>query len=96
MLCRGPRADNTRCVVSAVGSSLQYKLCRVKHQQLGAKGVPYIVTHDGRTIRYPNPDIKVNDTIQLEIETGKVLDFVHFEAGQVAMVTGGRNIGTCS
>ena len=35
-----------------------YKLCKVKRQQFGKGGVPYIVTHDGRTIRYPDPDIK--------------------------------------
>ena len=38
---------------------LQYKLCRVKKQSVGKGGIPYIVTHDGRTIRYPDPDIKV-------------------------------------
>lgn len=36
-----------------------YKLCKVKRQQFGKAGVPYITTHDGRTIRYPDPDIKV-------------------------------------
>ena len=28
-----------------------YKLLKVKKIQLGAKGVPFLVTHDGRTIR---------------------------------------------
>jgi len=41
----------------------EYKLCKVKRLEFGKGGVPYICTHDGRTIRYPNPDIKVNDTI---------------------------------
>lgn len=36
-----------------------YKLCRVKKAQFGKGGVPYVVTHDGRTIRYPDPDVKV-------------------------------------
>lgn len=35
-----------------------YKLCRVKRVTRGPKGVPYAVTHDGRTLRYPDPDIK--------------------------------------
>jgi hypothetical protein len=26
---------------------------------VGKGGIPYIATHDGRTIRYPDPDIKV-------------------------------------
>ena len=40
-----------------------YKLCKVKRQQFGKGGVPYIVTHDGRTIRYPDPDIKASDLL---------------------------------
>lgn len=45
------------------------KLCKVKRVQLGHKGVPYLVTHDGRTIRYPDPAIRVNDTIRLTLPT---------------------------
>jgi len=71
----------------------QYKLCRVRALKLGDKGVPQAITHDGRTIRYPHPDIKVNDTIRLDIETGKVLDYVKFEVGNVCMMTGGNNVG---
>ena len=44
-----------------------YKLCKVKRKCLGKNKVPYIVTHDGRTIRYPNPEIKKNDTIQVSL-----------------------------
>ena len=32
---------------------------QVTRQQVGKGGVPYIATHDGRTIRYPDPDIRV-------------------------------------
>ncbi|KAG0237963.1 40S ribosomal protein S4 [Actinomortierella wolfii] len=71
----------------------KYKLCKVKKVQVGAKGIPFIVTHDGRTLRYPDPLIKVNDTVKLDLETGKFNEFVKFEVGNVAMVTGGRNTG---
>ncbi len=37
-----------------------YKLCKVKRLQFGKGGIPYVATHDGRTIRYPDPDIKVS------------------------------------
>jgi len=47
----------------------KYKLCKVRRVQLGARGVPHIVTHDGRTIRYPDPAIKVNDTVKLLLPT---------------------------
>ncbi|KAI6164691.1 ribosomal family S4e-domain-containing protein [Pisolithus thermaeus] len=70
-----------------------YKLLKVRRVALGAKGVPYIVTHDGRTIRYPDPAIKVNDTVKFDLEQGKILDFVPFETGNIVMITGGRNMG---
>eukprot|EP00931_Biecheleriopsis_adriatica_P001130 TRINITY_DN10135_c0_g1_i2.p2 TRINITY_DN10135_c0_g1~~TRINITY_DN10135_c0_g1_i2.p2 ORF type:complete len:213 (-),score=62.53 TRINITY_DN10135_c0_g1_i2:47-685(-) len=70
-----------------------YKLCRVKKVMRGPKGVPYAVTHDGRTIRYPDPDIKANDTVRLDLATGKILDHVKFEPGNTVMLSGGNNIG---
>lgn len=70
-----------------------YKLCRVKRVGTGTKGVPYLVTHDGRTIRYPDPLIKVHDTIRLDIASGKILEFIKFETGNLCMVTGGHNLG---
>ncbi|GAB4814828.1 hypothetical protein N2152v2_001874 [Parachlorella kessleri] len=70
-----------------------YKLCKVRRVQFGKGGVPYIATHDGRTIRYPDPDIKVNDTVMLDLETGKIKDFVKFDVGNLCMVTGGHNNG---
>ena len=32
-----------------------YKLCRVKKVMRGPRGIPYAVTHDGRTVRYSRP-----------------------------------------
>lgn len=71
----------------------KYKLCKVKRQELSNKAVPFIVTHDGRTIRYPDPAIKADDTVKVDIETGKILGFTKFEAGKLAMITKGRNTG---
>merc|ERR1712166_1165739 len=52
----------------------------------GAKGVPYMVTHDGRTIRYPDPQLGFMDTIKLDLETGKMIEFVKFETGNLAVI----------
>jgi small subunit ribosomal protein S4e len=49
---------------------------------IGLKGVPHLVTHDARTIRYPDPMIKVNDTVQVDIATGKIKDFIKFDSGK--------------
>merc|ERR1712194_513567 len=70
------------------------KLCRVLKDGRGSKAsigrnnfhtgqagaVPYVVTHDGRTIRYADPLAKIVDTLK-------------FEAGNVCMVTQGANKG---
>jgi small subunit ribosomal protein S4e len=61
--------------------------------------VPYIVTHDSRTIRYPDPVWKVNDTLKLDLKTGKPVGHLKFDIGQLAFVTRGANqgrIGTIS
>jgi len=76
-----------------VKEEASYKLCRVKKVMRGPKAIPYAVTHDGRTLRYPDPDVKPNDTVRLDTESGKILDYVKFEAGNVVMVSGGNNIG---
>ena len=55
--------------------------------------MPYIATHDGRTLRYPDPDVKVNDTVVFDIEANKVTSVLKFDVGQLAMVVGGRNRG---
>jgi len=75
------------------GDESSFKLCRVAKQSTTSKAVPYIATHDGRTIRYAAPDIKVGDTIKVDLATGKVLDHYKFEAGNVCMITQGRNTG---
>lgn len=73
----------------------KYKLLKVKRVQIGPKKVPFILTHDGRTIRYPDPVIHQNDSIQYDIATGKVMDVLKFEPGNLCMITGGRNLGRC-
>ncbi|KDN42863.1 putative ribosomal protein S4.e, cytosolic [Tilletiaria anomala UBC 951] len=70
-----------------------YKLLKVKKIQLGSKGVPHIVTHDGRTIRYPDPVIRAGDTVKYSIEENKLLEHIKFDTGASVMITGGRNQG---
>merc|ERR1712090_17311 len=55
-------------------SEAAYKLCRVKAVVTGPNGVPYLHTNDGRTIRYPDPNAKVNDSVQLDLATNKIQD----------------------
>jgi len=71
----------------------KFKLCKVKRKEMGPNRIPYVVTHDGRTIRFPHPDIAIHDTLKVDIETGKILDFIKFETGNLVIVTNGNNIG---
>ncbi|KAM7113944.1 small ribosomal subunit protein eS4-like [Molossus nigricans] len=71
----------------------KYKLCKVRTIFVGTKGIPHLVTHDACTILYPDPLIKVNDTIQIDLETGKNTNFIRFDTGNLCMVTGGANLG---
>jgi small subunit ribosomal protein S4e len=74
-------------------SEAEFKLCRVKRRAMGPKGIPYIVTHDGRTIRFPHPEIKQNDTIKLNLRTNEIVTFYKFDINSKVMITGGNNIG---
>jgi len=85
----------------------KFKLLRVKKVARGSKAsigrnpfltgqagaVPYVVTHDGRTVRFPDPLAKANDTVKLDLTTGKIVDVCKFEAGNVCMITVGANKG---
>ncbi|EDQ87194.1 uncharacterized protein MONBRDRAFT_33368 [Monosiga brevicollis MX1] len=70
-----------------------FKLCKVKQAAIGPNAVPYVVTHDGRTIRYPDPHIKVNDTVKVDLDSGRITDFIKFDIGVLVLCTGGRNMG---
>jgi small subunit ribosomal protein S4e len=59
-----------------------YKLCRITKVYISANKIPVAVTHDGRTLRYPDPDVKVNDTVKVDIatgNTGRVGQLMHVE-----------------
>jgi len=60
---------------------------------MGTNKVPYVVTHDGRTLRFPHPDIKKHDSVKLNLETGEVESLIKFENGAQVLIIGGNNIG---
>jgi len=71
----------------------KFKLCKVTGLRFGSKKIPMLSTHDGRTIRYPDPLARVNDTVKVDIATGKMVDTIKFELGVTVMITKGRNTG---
>jgi len=85
----------------------QFKLLRVQKSANGNKAtigrnpflpgqlgvIPYIVTHDGRTIKYPSPEMKQHDTVKFDIKTNKIVGHIKFDIGSLAMITRGANVG---
>jgi len=84
-----------------------YKLLRVAKVGTGSKAtigrnpfhsgqagvIPYVTTHDGRTVRFADPAIKVHDTIKFDLKQNKSVGHLKFDVGQLAMITRGANIG---
>jgi len=84
-----------------------FKLLRVQKVARGSKAtigrnpfhagqagtIPYLTSHDGRTIRFADPSVHVNDTIKFDIASGKQIGHLKFDVGQLAMITRGHNIG---
>jgi len=84
-----------------------YKLLRVQNVSTAKKAtighnpfhtgqaavIPYLVAHDGRTVRFADPNVAVNDVVKFDIKSGKQIGHIKFYVGQLAMVTKGANIG---
>jgi small subunit ribosomal protein S4e len=71
----------------------KFKLGRVEMARVGAGGVPFIVTHDGKTMRYPDPNTKVLDTVKIDLETMRPVEVIKFEIGCQVYCNSGRNKG---
>jgi len=83
-----------RFAVHPIGAEeAKWKLGRVKRVTLGPKGIPFMVLHDGRTIRYPDPAVAVHDVVKVDLATNKASEHFKFEVGAPVMITGGRNLG---
>ncbi len=44
-------------LVSIKAPESNFKLCKIVKKAVGPNKIPYVVTHDARTIRFPHPDI---------------------------------------
>lgn len=91
---KDPKEAATKlCRVNNVAKASKATMGHNPFQTGQAGAVPFLSTHDGRTIRYPDPLIKKNDTVQVDLKTGKITAFLKFEIGNLAMCTKGANIG---
>lgn len=70
-----------------------FKLCKVVKKYIGQKKVPFIVTHDGRTFRFPHPDISIGDTLKVNLANMEISSVFKSQNGTTVYLTGGNNIG---
>jgi small subunit ribosomal protein S4e len=71
----------------------KFKLLKVKRRVVGPNKEPYVVTHDSRTIRFPNPEISEGDTVKYDLEKNQIVEFYQNEPGHLAYITAGNNVG---
>lgn len=71
----------------------KFKLCKVVRKAINKNKIPNIGTHDGRTVRYPHPDISIGDSVKIDLATGAVQSVVKLTNGATVMLIGGNNIG---
>ena len=69
------------------------KLCKVTKRSMGPKKIPFITTSDGRTLRYPHPDIKEHDSIKLDLTKNEIIAHYKYKIGAQVLIIGGNNIG---
>lgn len=70
-----------------------FKLCRIQKKFIGPNKICYFVTHDGRTLKFLDQDVEIQDTVKLNIRTNKVESFYKMKIGNLAYCMKGNNIG---
>jgi len=70
-----------------------FKLCKVVKKYIGKNKIPFVVTHDGRSFRFPHPDISKMDSLKVNLATGEISSVIKFVNGVTVYLTGGNNIG---
>lgn len=69
------------------------KLVKIVRVEIGPNKIPYMVTHDARTIRFPDSAIHVGDSLLYNFETATVEKHFTLAVGHKGLVTSGNNLG---
>ncbi|CAN6559314.1 unnamed protein product [Malus baccata var. baccata] len=70
--------ENFRMLFDTKGR-FRLRSIRDEEAKFGKKGIPYLNTFDGRTIRYPDPLIKSTTIPNQPLQTYKITDFIKFD-----------------
>jgi small subunit ribosomal protein S4e len=69
------------------------KLCRITRKEMGPNKIAYLVTHDGRTLRFVDKNIHINDTVKYNLDTKQIVESYSMAVNSMAMVSDGTNTG---
>ena len=62
-------------LVKIKAKEAEYKLCKIQQKFIGPNKTCYYVTHDGRTLKYIDPQITIDDTVKLNLVKNTVDEF---------------------
>lgn len=83
-----------RFILSPISQEqVNFKLTTVRKTALAKKNIPMVYTSDGGSFRFCDQDIKTGDTVKVDLETGRITDFIHLEVGHTALIKKGKNMG---
>lgn len=85
---------NSLVLIEIPETQKHLKLCKVTGKKVQKKGKIQINLHDGRSILVTDNKIKVNDSLILNLTTGKIEEHIPFEKGCAIYLTGGSHPGT--
>ncbi|ELQ75750.1 40S ribosomal protein S4 [Trachipleistophora hominis] len=71
----------------------KFRLSIIRKKLLRKGKVPYLYTNDGASFSYCDQDIVPSDTVKVDLETGRISDFLHISVGNLAFIKKGRNMG---
>lgn len=70
-----------------------FKICRIVKKSVGPNKIPYLVTHDGRTLRFADENIGVHDSVKMNLKNGEIEETYKMVIGNMAMISQGNNRG---
>jgi len=80
-------------LVAISKNEASYKLIKVSKTMTGAKKIPVLVSHDGRTIKHTIAGLKCADTIRYDLNDRKILGVSSFKVGAPVLAWAGNNKG---
>jgi len=69
------------------------KLCKVLSKKIVKKGKTLIGTHDGRSILVGKTDLKVGDSVLLELPGQKIVEAIPLKKNNLVFVVAGKHVG---